>query len=72
MQEQLDDYRHVIDKFIVDENEATIIDLQERDQQDQSNTKYSTIQKFKHRNTQSRVKNFEELLTCSTFVVELL
>jgi len=61
LQEQLDAFRHEIDEFKVDENQMTTMDRLHRDQQDQGNTKYSTIQKIKRGTTQSRVEIFEEL-----------
>jgi len=61
LQEQLDAFRHEIDEFKVDETQMTTIDRLHRDQQDQGNTKYSTIQKVKRGTTQSRVEIFEEL-----------
>ena len=61
LQEQLDAFRHEIDEFKVDETQMTTMDRLHRDQQDQGNTKYSTIQKVKRGTTQSRVEIFEEL-----------
>jgi len=61
LQEQLDAFRHEIDEFKVDETQITTMDRLHRDQQDQGNTKYSTIQKVKRGTTQSRVEIFEEL-----------
>ena len=61
LQEQLDAFRHEIDEFKVDETQMTTMDRLHRDQQDQGNTKYSTIQKIKRGTTQSRVEIFEEL-----------
>ena len=61
LQEQLDAFRHEIDEFKVDETQMTTMDRLHRDQQDQGNTKYATIQKVKRGTTQSRVEIFEEL-----------
>ena len=60
LQEQLDAFRHEIDELKVDDN-MTTMDRIHRDQKDQGNTKYSTIQKVKRGTTQSRVEIFEEL-----------
>ena len=62
LQEQLDAFRHEIDELKVDEN-VTTMDRIHRQQQDQGNTKYSTIQKIKRGTTHSRVEIFEELWT---------
>ena len=60
LQEQLDAFRHEIDELKVDDN-VTTMDRLHRENQDQGNNKYSTIQKVKRGTTQSRVEIFEEL-----------
>ena len=60
LQQQLDAFRNEIDDFMVDDM-MTTMDRIHRDQQDQGNTKYSTIQKIKRGSTHSRVEIFEEL-----------
>ena len=58
LQEQLEALRHEIDELKVDDSP---IDDLHREQQDQGNTKYSTIQKVKRGTTQSRIDIFEVL-----------
>ena len=60
LQEQLQTFRQEIDKLKVDDN-LTNMDKLHKEQQDQGNNKYSTIQKVKRGSTQSRVEIFEEL-----------
>ena len=60
LQEQLQTFRQEIDKLKVDDN-VTNMDKLHKEQQDQGNNKYSTIQKVKRGSTQSRVEIFEEL-----------
>ena len=60
LHQQLEAFRHEIDDLKVDDN-VTTMDRIHREQQDQGNTKYSTIQKIKRGSTQSRVEIFEEL-----------
>merc|ERR1711981_141667 len=58
LQEQLEALRHEIDELKVDDSP---IDDLHREQQEQGNTKYSTIQKVKRGTTQSRIDIFEVL-----------
>lgn len=60
LQEQLEAFRQDIEELKVDDN-MTNMDKIHREQQDQGNTKYSTIQKIKRGTTHSRVEIFEEL-----------
>lgn len=60
LQEQLEAFRQDIEELKVDDN-LTTMDRIHREQQDQGNTKYSTIQKIKRGTTHSRVEIFEEL-----------
>ena len=60
LNEQLRTLKDEIDKLKVDEK-MTILDNIHREQQDQGNTKYSTIQKVKRGSAHSRVAFFEEL-----------
>jgi merlin protein len=60
LHEQLEAFRNEIDELKVDDN-ITNLDNLHREQQDQGNTKYSTIQKVKRGSTNSRVAFFEEL-----------
>lgn len=60
LQEQLEALRHDIDELKVDDN-TTPMDNLHREQLEQGNTKYSTIQKVKRGTTHSRVTIFEQL-----------
>ena len=60
LHQQLEAFRHEIDELKVDDNETTM-DRIHREQTEQGQTKYSTIQKVKRGSTQSRVEIFEEL-----------
>ena len=60
LNEQLRTLKDEIDKLKVEEK-MTILDNIHREQQDQGNTKYSTIQKVKRGSAHSRVAFFEEL-----------
>jgi len=60
LQEQLEALRHEIDELKVDDN-MTPMDNLHKEQLEQGNTKYSTIQKVKRGTTHSRVTIFEQL-----------
>ena len=60
LNEQLRTLKDEIDKLKVEEK-MTILDNIHQEQQDQRNTKYSTIQKVKRGSANSRVAFFEEL-----------
>jgi merlin protein len=60
LQEQLKTLKNEIEELKVDDK-VSVLDQLHKEQQEQGDTKYSTIQKVKRGSMQSRVAYFEEL-----------